>query len=114
MTQKERQVALDHIWERINIIFDTKGIDYAGREDVLSNFKDEAEKLGLNKYQILMVYKNKHETAICNAIKDFSNDPGARSPERKGETLKESVMDSIVYGMLLYFMLMEENDSPTE
>lgn len=96
MTDKERESLVDNIFNEIKHIFDTKGADYAGSEDVLANFKEEAERLGLSPFQVLMIYKNKHERSINSAVKRNPD-----KPERKGESIQESVLDSIVYNILL-------------
>lgn len=108
MTPEERTEVTTKVFNKAQEIFGTKGEDYAGTVDVLSNFKSEALKLGLTPYQVLMVYKNKHETSILNAVK--------RSPERparKGESIEESVMDSIVYNILLMCLLEEGRPGKT-
>lgn len=102
MKSSDRDKLVEATVKKIKQIFNTKGKDYADSEDVLANFKEEAERLGLTPFQVLMIYKNKHERSINSAVKR-----NPRRPQRLGEPLDESVIDSIVYNLLLLCMMAE-------
>lgn len=94
-------------------ILRTKGAAYSGEEDAFANFKRNAEKLGLTKYQVWMVYAFKHIDAIQLAIK---NDPSR--PLEQSEGMTGRLRDAINYFKLLKGMLEEdgllESKSPEE
>ena len=46
-----------------------KGVDYAGREDKLANFKNVAQATGLTPLQVWGVYAKKHIDAVFNFVK---------------------------------------------
>ena len=100
MKDNERDRIVEQVVDDIKSIFNTKGKDYAGSEDILANFKEEAERLGLSPSQVLMIYKNKHERSINSAVK---RDPDR--PHRLGEPLRESLIDAIVYNILMMCLL---------
>lgn len=81
----------------------SKGAAYSSADDCLSNFKRNAERLSLTKYQIWAVYFMKHIDAILNAI---SANPVA--PEERSEGMCGRIMDARVYLELLYCMLHED------
>jgi hypothetical protein len=81
-----------------------KGKDYAGNFDRYANFKKNAERVGLTKYQIWAVYFNKHVDSVLNAIKEDPN-----SPKSYSEPLSERVKDIINYALLFYGMIEEDN-----
>ncbi len=85
---------------------DTKNKSYAGQGDTLANFKRNAEALGLTKYQIWLVYFNKHIDSVNNAIKDNPSNPVDAS-----ESLTGRIIDIIVYSAILYCLLYEDNEN---
>lgn len=70
----------------------TKGKDYAGDEDALSNFKDAAEQLGVAPEQVWAVYAHKHWSAIVSYC--------ARG-QVESEPIEGRIKDLILYGFLL-------------
>jgi hypothetical protein len=48
----------------------TKGVEYAGTEDKLANFKKTAAECGLDPMQVLYIFMNKHYSAIQAYIKN--------------------------------------------
>ena len=82
----------------------SKGQSYSGNTDPFKNFKQNAERLGLSKYQIWQVYAFKHIDSISNAIKSNPS-----SPVDKSEGLKGRIHDAQNYLDLLYGMLVEDN-----
>lgn len=104
MTLDERKKVADDIFRECQEVAVKKGKDYAGEEDALDNFKRNAEKLGLTKYQVWAVYAGKHIDSIFNSIK-YSPD----YPQVESEPMRERVKDVIVY-MTILQALMEENE----
>jgi hypothetical protein len=84
-------------------ILDSKGAAYAGHEDVFNNFKRNAERIGASKYQVLLIYLNKHMDAIINAIKDNPD-----NPVDKTEGMMGRIDDAKNYLDLLRGMLCED------
>lgn len=80
-------------------IMTTKGNDYAGDEDVLTNFKTNASRLGLDPAQVWAVYFMKHIDAILTHVRDG---------EVKSEPIEGRVSDAINY--LILFAAMLEDD----
>lgn len=80
-----------------------KGEAYAGEEDTLSNFKVNADRTGLTKYQVWSVYIGKHLDAIFNSIK---KNPAA--PVDPTEGLRGRINDARVY-LALFACLLEED-----
>jgi len=103
MTIKKRQKIAKDLFNKCIDILIKKGKDYAGNEDCLSNFKRNAERLGLTKYQIWAVYWNKHVDSINNAIKSNPNFPQVES-----EPLESRIIDLINYEIILLALLLED------
>jgi hypothetical protein len=82
-----------------------KGADYSGREDALANFKRNAERLGMTKYQIWAVYTAKHIDSIFNSIKTDPN-----SPQVESEPLRGRIVDAISYLSILEALLAEDRE----
>lgn len=80
-----------------------KGKDYSGETDSLSNFKRNAEKLGLTKYQVWAVYCGKHLDSIFNSIKSSPENPQVES-----EPLRERIKDAINYLTILEALRLED------
>ncbi len=80
-----------------------KGKAYAGTGDVFANFKRNAERVGVSKYQIWLVYFNKHIDSITNAIKQQPENPVDES-----EGLAGRIDDAKNYLDLLAGMLEED------
>ena len=70
MTRKEFDLfAVDFVNEQ-NMLMKTKGKDYAGDEDVLTNFKRIASNIGLTPLEAWYVYSSKHWDAITSFVKN--------------------------------------------
>ena len=80
-----------------------KGSAYSGTNDANSNFKRNAERLGASKYQILMIYLNKHYDGVMNAIKD-----NPYTPVEKTESMHGRIVDIINYLVILDSLLKED------
>jgi len=104
MTIPERNLIAQEIFKKCLDVLTRKGKDYAGNEDSLSNFKRNAERLGLTKYQVWAIYFNKHVDSINNAIKSSPNNPQVES-----EPLEQRIIDIINYAVILLCLLKEDN-----
>lgn len=103
MNRVEFIATAEELMHRCFATLQSKGKDYAGKEDALANFKRNAEQLGLSKYQVWRVYIAKHLDAITNSIKANPNDPQVES-----EPLEDRLMDVINYCLLFQGMLVED------
>lgn len=107
MTIEERQEVIESIMKEVLKMAETKGKDYAGKEDTLANFKNNATKLGMTPFQTWAIYFNKHTDAINNAIKANPTNPehGISSEPFHGR-----IIDAITY-LTLLACLIEENST---
>lgn len=103
MTVDERTAVIDHLTACEHNMAELKGKAYSGDGDVLANFKRNAERLGLSRFQVWAVYFNKHIDAINNAIAQNPITPVDRS-----EGLGGRLLDARVYLGLLECLLNEE------
>ena|SRR3990167_8872755 len=102
MRIETRQKLAKDIFKECLEVLEKKGKDYSGSGDCLSNFKRNAERLGLTKYQIMLVYMAKHFDSICNAIK-----ANPQNPQVESEPIRSRVVDIVNYTVIFY-ALMEE------
>ena len=93
---------LDKLFQEVKDLNLKKGNDYAGNEDVLKNFKVNAERIGITKEVVWAIYFNKHYDALMTFIKDG---------ELKSEPVEGRVLDMIVYLCLFYGMLCEKKEN---
>lgn len=105
MTIQQRQDLAKAIFERCLKTLESKGADYSGQEDSLANFKRNADRLGMTKYQVWAVYAAKHIDSVFNSIK---RDPD--QPQVESEPLSERIVDIINYMMILHALLEEDNE----
>ena len=103
MQIETRQKVLEELFNSCLAIGESKGKDYSGEEDALANFKQNAEALGMTKYQTWAIYFKKHIDAITNSIKS-----NPENPQVESEPLSERIKDVIVYAGLLYCLLEEK------
>jgi len=102
----ERTQIAKNIFDEVLKISESKGKAYAGEGDSLANFKRNAERLGLSKYQVFGVYFNKHIDSINNAI---SQNPD--KPVDKTEGLHGRIVDAVTYLCILDALLIEDNNN---
>jgi len=107
MTNDERTKLFDEIISECRNLLITKGSDYAGDNDVLSNFKYTASRIGVTKYQSWFFYLDKHVEAIRNGI---NRNPAY--PDVHSEGLRSRVHDLINYSFLLACLLEEDSKNP--
>lgn len=102
MTYKEREKIYKEIWDFCHKTFQTKGVDYSGEKDVVSNFKRSAEKYGITPEQVLCVLMDKHNQAIERYVK---------TGHLKGEPVEAKILDNINYlGLLLCIIKEKQNE----
>lgn len=100
MNRTDFLALMDRHFAAITEINRTKGADYAGDQDALSNFKRHAEHLGLTPEQIWAVYGSKHWDAVITYCKT-----GAV----KSEPIEGRLHDVILYCFLLLGLIDEAN-----
>lgn len=84
-------------------ISDEKREDYTKKsKDVLANFKNVADKVGLNKYQVWGVYFQKHFDALITYVKS--------NGQSESEPIKDRISDALNYLELLYAMVVEDHN----
>lgn len=105
MTPTQRDEIFERLYAEERRLLSAKGGDYAGKEDALRNFKINAERLGLTKYQVWSVYFMKHIDAILNAIRQNPD-----NPKRLAESMIGSMMDGRNYLGLLACMACEDGE----
>lgn len=104
MKHEIRLTLIDTLNAEVRQVLNEKSLAYAGDGgDTLANFKRNAERLGLTKYQIWGVYFNKHIDSINNAIMQHPDGPIDRS-----EGLKSRIIDVKNYIDILYCLLAED------
>jgi hypothetical protein len=107
MTTNELNKLFDENWKLILELTRSKGADYASDLDRLSNFKDNARKLGMTQYQIWGVYANKHWDAINAFIKNDG--------QLESEPIESRIHDIIVYSLLLLGLIQDKTkETPNE
>lgn len=99
MTRDQFLALLDHEFQVIVNINKTKGHDYAGDEDALRNFKEQAAELGLSPEQVWGVFFGKHLKAIHTYVRE-----GAVA----SEPIEGRVHDAILYLFLLLGLIKEK------
>jgi hypothetical protein len=109
MTVDRRKTIIEELNAEGLTLIESKGRAYAGDGDSLANFKRNAERLGLTKYQIWATYFNKHIDSINSAIQQNPN-----NPVDKTEGLKGRIIDAKNYLDILYCLLEEDHDITRE
>ena len=100
-TNEREQVAKD-IFQKCLKLMEGKGKEYSGNVDILSNFKRNADNLGLTKYQVLMIYMAKHFDSVLSEIKKHPEFPTDAS-----EPFESRITDLINYLILLQCLRLE-------
>ena len=103
MTKEKRIEIAEGLFKDEHEMLLVKGKAYAGEGDSLANFKRNAERLGLTKYQIWAVYFNKHVDSINNAIQQNPN-----CPVDESEGLRGRIVDARTYLSILQCLLEED------
>lgn len=86
--------------ERLVALNTTKGEEYAGNADALSNFKRRAHELGITPFQVWAVLAGKHWDAIESYCK---------TGEVLSEPIEGRIRDLVLYNLLLLGLVTEES-----
>jgi hypothetical protein len=100
MTQKEQIQRFDNLVEKLRQTLSSKGKDYAS-EDVLSNFKESAERIGQKPYEQCLSMISQKVSRLSNLFKQD------RKPNN--ESIQDSILDLIGYSFLLDAIVEEQN-----
>lgn len=92
MNREEFLALMDGKYAAIRALNETKGHDYAGDEDALSNFKVMAQTLDVSPEAIWAVYAAKHWSAVMTFCKEG---------DVKSEPIEGRLLDIILYCFLL-------------
>lgn len=92
MNRTDFQTLMQDTFNELLNINDTKGMDYAGEDDALANFKEAAMELGLTPEQVWSVFAGKHWRAIMTYV---------REGDVASEPIEGRIHDLIMYGFLL-------------
>jgi len=88
------------LFDEIASVRDAKGKEYANSSDRFANFTRLAQRLGISRNQVALVYLAKHMDSIDSYVrngKSFSN-----------ETIRSRFVDAINYLTLLAGMIAED------
>lgn len=96
---------MDRHYAEITEINRTKGHDYAGDDDALANFKEQAAELGLTPEQVWGVFAGKHVKAVHTFI---------REGDVKSEPIEGRIHDVILYHFLLLGLIEEKKSGGSE
>lgn len=99
MLWSEQKDIFEQMIERERNLLNSKGVEYAGEQDCLANFKD-ADIVGLSSKQKLWVYLSKHMSSIASYIKN--------GKEYSDEPIEGRIADARNYLALLYMLIHEE------
>ena len=72
-------VSSKDIWNTIEHIFKTKGVEYSGNEDALDNFKGAEKLIGVTPMQSLLNYKYKHLRSLESIVNGIESVEGTLS-----------------------------------
>lgn len=104
MIRSDFTALMERHYEQIKGINTTKGKDYAGDDDALSNFKRQAANLGLTAEQIWGVYAGKHWDAVMSYC---------RHGQVESEPIEGRIHDCILYCFLLLGLIEEKQQEFT-
>jgi hypothetical protein len=89
--------------EKLRGLSNSKGVEYAGSDNQFANFERLADRLGLDRERVLMVYLSKHMDAI---------DSWVRTKKEYSEPIEGRIEDAILYLTLLLAMTKESKQGP--
>jgi hypothetical protein len=98
MKRSEFIKLISSTFDEISLLNSTKGLEYAGDLDALSNFKEQAQALSLSPEQILIIYAGKHKAALDTHWYQLL---GEIRKQKKSEPIEGRVNDLILYLILL-------------
>jgi hypothetical protein len=92
----------DQHYRLIADINDKKGHDYAGDEDALANFKEQAREIDVSVFQVWFTYFHKHWSAVKTFVKEG---------DVQSEPIEGRIHDCILY-LFLLLGLIEDAEHP--
>jgi len=92
MERTQFNALMEKTFDRLRELNSTKGVEYSGHEDVLSDFRDVARAIGISPEQALMTYATKHWRAINHYA-------------QAGKTLSEPI-EGRIHDLQLYMQLL--------
>ena len=99
MTRDEFVKLMTREFDGIVTLNKTKGHEYAGDDDALSNFKQSGQAIGITPEQAWAVFAGKHFSAIQSYC---------REGQVHSEPIEGRVRDLILYGYLLLGLIAEK------
>jgi hypothetical protein len=108
MTNNEFKELLEKVHNDLIFLTDTKGADYTvGDSDQLANFKNISFDTGIHVEQALMVFLNKHLSAIKMWVKRNRN-----MDYKPSEPIDGRIDDAILYLILLKAIIVDKGKEP--
>jgi hypothetical protein len=99
--ERSKYVAMmDGDYQTIREINSTKGVEYAGNDDALSNFKITGAAIGLSPEQVWSVLASKHWAAVMAYVKE--------GEVKSNEPIEGRLHDVILYCFLLLGLIREK------
>lgn len=84
-----------------------KGKEYTDHVDALSNFKVNAERLGMHPAQVLSIYMFKHINSIETFLRQFSQIKDDSEVQDSAEGITSRIDDAVNYLELLHLLLID-------
>jgi hypothetical protein len=100
VTKDKFQIMLNEVLDSMRALTASKGEEYARSDDQFANFKRSAEEAGVTKFQIWLVFFNKHMDSIKYFVK--------HGELKSTETLLSRIDDAILYLILMRGMYIED------
>lgn len=100
---------MDAEYQTIRKINETKGHDYAGDDDALANFKEQARAVGLAPEQVWAIFAGKHWSAVMTYVREQG--------QLASEPIEGRLHDLILYSFLMLGLIEERKrarPSPVE
>lgn len=103
MKTQEFNEIIGWVFDEIHQLSNSKGKEYAGEDDRLANFKQQAANLGLRPEQVWGVYASKHWSSVMTYIRDM----GTGFNRDLSEPIEGRITDLILYLILLRCLVVE-------
>ena len=105
MTKADMVIVMDKVLAKCKAMREAGQKEYAHREEnAFANFERVAERLGMTREQVLLVYFEKHVDGIHSYIQGHQS---------QRESVRGRIYDAIVYLCLLHGMV-DENEQPKD
>jgi hypothetical protein len=101
MNRDEFETLLETLQESELSLNRTKGQEYAGTDDALSNFKRIARELDISPLVVCYVYFHKH----IDSIRSYVKNPGSQL----SESLQSRFADARLYLALMYALTIDQS-----